>query len=32
VKEFRDDIIRKLPSNLDGMPVEIVETGEIIAF
>jgi len=32
VKELPDDVIRNLPTKLDGVSVEIVETGEIVAY
>ena len=32
VKELSDDVIRNLPTKLDGVSVEIVETGEIVAY
>ena len=32
VKELSDDVIRNLPNRLDGVSVEIVETGEIVAY
>ena len=32
VKKITPGLIRKIPSNLDGIPVEVEESGEIIAF